>query len=246
MRAMRAVRWVQSTRAWALVLFAWGAAARAAEEATEQVIEVPVTATADPGPSSQDEYHLTFAMIGASVSYWDTPLAFERGSAGELPGVKQLVEPFGATPFSGLRAYGLRLEQRGIIHHVRFALGGQIAFPRWRLADVHGFYDVDGVTRHISTTAVSSKDLRTSIGLDLPIGPVHLYSDLVGTLRFISARLLIDGQEAKFGATTFGYAVEAGAAVSFSDGLRLGLQVERGLVGEEAWGGSLVLSFVCD
>jgi len=25
-----------------------------------------------------------------------------------------------------------------------------------------------------------------------------------------------------------------------------GLQVERGLVGEEAWGGSLVLAFVCD
>ncbi|HYV43355.1 MAG TPA: hypothetical protein VFA20_00780 [Myxococcaceae bacterium] len=215
------------------MLFAWGVAARAATAPTSS-------------PASRDEFHFTISMIGASVSYWDTPLAFESGSAGELPGVKQMVEPFGAAPFSGLRAYGLRLEQRGIIHHVRLGLGGQIAFPRWRLADVNGIYDVDGVARHISATAVSSKDLRLSIGLDLPIGPVHLYGDVVGTLRFISTRLLIDGDEAKFGATSFGYSAEAGVALSVSDGLRLGLQVERGLVGEEAWGGSLVLAFVTD
>ena len=127
-------------------------------------------------------------MMGAQVAYGDTPFAFEGGAAGDLPGVSQMVPPFGAAPFSGLRAYGLRVEERGVMNHVRFGLGFQMAFPRWRLADVNGTYPIAGVDRLVSATSVSSKDVRLSLGLNLPVGPVHLYSDLVGTLRFITAK----------------------------------------------------------
>ena len=34
----------------------------------------------------------------------------------------------------------------------------------------------------MSADSLSSKDFRLSFGADIPLGPVHLYSDLVGTL----------------------------------------------------------------
>jgi len=209
---------------WALVLFAVGGVARASTDDTQ--------------------LHVSFSMLATSLSYGDTPFAFKGGEAGQLPGVPQMVDPLGAFPFSGERAYGLRADARWVTHHLRFGVGAQAVFPRWGPGDAQGTYSIGGVDRLVSTGSLLSKDARTAIGVDLPAGPVHLYSDLVGTLRFVSAQVLVDGASASFTATTFGFAVEAGAEVEIADGVRIGLQAERGFLGEQSWGGALGVTFV--
>ena len=221
---MRPLRWIQPTRVWALLVFAAGAVARAASPDDSQL-------------------QLSFSMLATNLSYGDTPLAFKGGEGGELPGVSQMIEPFEAAPFSEVRAYGLRVENRCVIHHLRLGAGFQYALPRWSRRDVTATYSIDGVDRLVSADALSSKDVRLSVGADLPLGPVHLFGDLVGTLRFVSATLRVDGAAAKFAATTFGYAAEAGASVDIGDDLRVALQAERGLVGEQLWGAALSVIF---
>src|SRR5262245_1673415 len=216
---MRPFHWVQATRVWALLAFAAGTVSRAG--------------------SNDVQLQYSISMVATDLSYGDPPLRFTGGEAGELPGVTQMFEPFEAAPFSQVRAYGLRVENRCVAHHFRFGTGFQFALPRWSRRDVTGTYAIDGVDRLVSADSLSSKDFRLSFGADVPIGPVHLYGDLVGTLRFISATLRVDGAAAKFAATTFGYAVEAGASLDLGDELRVALQAERGLVGEQLWGAAL-------
>ncbi|HEY8209701.1 MAG TPA: hypothetical protein VIG99_19575 [Myxococcaceae bacterium] len=224
---MRPFHWVQATRAWALFVFVAGVVAREAR-------------------ADDSQFQLSFSMLATNLSYGDTPLAFKGGEAGELPGVSQMVEPFESTPFSGVRAYGLRVEERCVSHHLRLGLGFQIALPRWSRGDVTGTYPIAGVDRLVSADALSSKDVRLSVGADLPLGPVHLYGDLVGTLRFISTTMRVDGAAATFAATTFGYAAELGASLDLGQDVRLALQAERGLVGEQLWGAALSVIFAFD
>jgi hypothetical protein len=182
-----------------------------------------------------DHWELSLGFMGGQMTYGTTPFAFDSGSASSLPGATQLVTPFTGAPYSAMWQVGPRVESRLVMKHVRVSVGYQWALPRYSLAEATTTASVGGVNRLITVQSLQSGDLRFGLGAETSWGPVTPFVDLVGTMHFISTDLVIDGSTARYTATTFSYAVQAGLRIYLHDSFYVVAAGEYGWLGEDLW-----------
>lgn len=203
----------------------------------------------DDGPPARRFFHaapihgeFTMGFLAGGRRYDDATFAYDHG-AGDVEGAGGLVAPFEGAPFDGVLAFGLRYDVRLVVSYVRMTAGVDFPFPSFAARDTVARYDVAGVEREVVVQELRPYVLRFGIGGEVTFGPVTPFVDLLGSVHWTGAALSIDGEQALFRTSAFGFAIRAGLRVHLRDWFFISVSGDAGLVGDVVWGAELSVGF---
>jgi hypothetical protein len=195
----------------------------------------------DPGLGAWDHFELSMGFLAGQRSYSDTPFKFAGGT--EIEGAGAILEPFLATPFDMVPAYGLRYDARLVVSYLRMTVGVDIPFAAYGNAEASGDYPVGGVERRVTVQELKPFDLRFGIGAEAPIGSVVPFVDVLGSIHWVDASIAVDDELAQFRSTSFAFSGRGGVRLHVRRWFYATASAEVGIVGDIVWGTELSLGF---
>jgi hypothetical protein len=104
-------------------------------------------------------------------------------------------------------------------------------------------YTIDGAQVDIGVGRVDPYELRFGLGVEVPVGPVVPFVDLVGAVQWVDVTLASGKDTAAYESTGFGFAARAGAQLFVDDYLFVEAAGEIGLIGATVWTATLSVGF---
>lgn len=199
-------------------------------------------AVADGFEEGPDHFEFTMGFVAGERRYAGESFAHESGGGG-VEGAGALVAPFDGAPYDRVTALGLRYDLRLVVSYVRMTVGVDFPFASFEPDDTRGTYDVGGVEREIVVQRLRPYELRFGIGGEYAFARFAPFVDLIGEVDWVKTALAVDGATVEYEASSFGFAVRAGARLHLREWFFVTVAGDVGIVGQRFWDAELSLGF---